>query len=199
MSRELVRAFGGRGNIDTLDACITRLRITVKDMKKVSKDRLKALGASGVLEVGNSAQAIFGPRSENLKTDMMEYLKTAGAEADEAYEPNAAEIVAAAATGAAVGTVGNGTATVDKDPNALEKVRDIIVALGGRSNIRKVDAVALTRLRVEVADSNAVNEAALQAAGVEGILRLPGGKLHLIMGLGADQYANEIKGEMAKV
>lgn len=201
MARELVRAFGGRGNIQTLDACITRLRISVHDMKKVNKARLKALGASGVLEVGNNAQAIFGPRSENLKTDMMEYLKVAGAEADEAYEPNAAEIVAAESSpGSTVGTpvqVGNGAGeadlTSDRTPELPINVEGMVMALGGRRNIRQIDDVALTRLRIEVADSDIVDEAALTAAGVQGILRIPGGKLHLIVGLGADQYAAEMK------
>ncbi|XQQ05132.1 MAG: glucose-specific PTS transporter subunit IIBC [Leptolyngbya sp. IPPAS B-1204] len=196
MARELVRAFGGRSNIATLDACITRLRITVNDMKKVNKPRLKALGASGVLEVGNSAQAIFGPRSEGLKTDMVEYLRHAGAEADEAYEPNMAEIAAAESMSGSVGTV---ISEPTIDPDAPAKVRAMIAALGGIGNIRRVDPVALTRLRVEVADSAKVNEEALQAAGVQGILRIPGGKLHLIVGLGADQYSAEMSDQLAKI
>lgn len=195
MARELVQAFGGRSNIDVLDACITRLRITVKDMSKVNKARLKGLGASGVLEVGNSAQAIFGPRSENLKTDMLEYLKTAGAEADEAYLPSPAD---AATVPTGNGAVVSGTVP-EADLEAPLRARDIVKAVGGRGNIRKVDVVALTRLRIEVADSAAVDEAALKAAGVQGILRLPGGKLHLIMGLGADQYAAEMKSQLAMV
>jgi PTS system glucose-specific IIC component len=193
MARELVRAFGGRGNIAVLDACITRLRVGVKDMSKVNKARLKALGASGVLEVGNSAQAIFGPRSENLKTDMSEYLKTAGAEADEAYVPSPAEAASDAVSGNGVVT----TVLPASDPEAPAKVRRVIEALGGMGNIRKVDPVALTRLRIEVANSEIVDEAALKTAGVQDILRLPGGKLHLIMGLGADQYAAEMKTQIA--
>ncbi|MCG8364686.1 MAG: glucose-specific PTS transporter subunit IIBC, partial [Pseudanabaenales cyanobacterium] len=62
MSKELVLAFGGRSNIDGLDACITRLRVSVKQMDQVNVARLKALGAAGVLQIGASAQAIFGPR-----------------------------------------------------------------------------------------------------------------------------------------
>lgn len=196
MSRELVRAFGGRGNINTLDACITRLRISVKDMTKVNKARLKALGASGVMEVGNNAQAIFGPRSENLKTDMAEYLKTAGPEADEAYTMIASDTIAEPVAGS--GPLGATGAVPDYDPEAATKACKILAALGGVSNVRRVDSVALTRLRIEVADSNAVDEVALKAAGVNGVLRLPGGKLHLLMGLGADQYADKMQEEMAK-
>jgi glucose PTS system EIICB or EIICBA component len=187
-----VRAFGGRSNIASLDACITRLRITVNDMKKVNKERLKALGASGVLEVGNSAQAIFGPRSENLKTDMAEYLKTAGSEADEVVLPTPVE---AAATDAG----SKDPVPVEHDPDAPAKVRALVAALGGIGNIKRVDSVALTRLRIEVIDSDAVDEQALQAAGAQGVLRLPGGKLHLIVGLGADQYEAEMRGQLAGV
>src|SRR6478736_10248146 len=80
---QLVRAFGGRSNIVNLDACITRLRVKLTDVTKASVDKLKALGATGVVVVGDGMQAIFGTRSENLKTEMQDYLKTAGPEADE--------------------------------------------------------------------------------------------------------------------
>jgi len=75
MAQNLVEAFGGRTNLTSMDACITRLRISVADVAKVDQARLKGLGAAGVVVVGNNIQAIFGPRSENLKTDMQEYLK----------------------------------------------------------------------------------------------------------------------------
>ena len=78
-----MRAFGGRSNIASLDACITRLRVKLHDVTKASADKLKALGAAGVVVVGDGVQAIFGTQSENLKTEMQEYLKTAGPEADE--------------------------------------------------------------------------------------------------------------------
>jgi len=74
MSILLVAAFGGKANIDSLDACITRLRISVKDISLVSKDELKKLGAAGVVVSGNGVQAIFGTKSDNLKTDMENYM-----------------------------------------------------------------------------------------------------------------------------
>ncbi|CAH2214498.1 glucose-specific PTS transporter subunit IIBC [Tepidibacter aestuarii] len=67
LAQGILKALGGKENITKLDACITRLRISVNDIKNVDKDELKALGASGVMEVGNNLQAIFGPRSETLK------------------------------------------------------------------------------------------------------------------------------------
>jgi Phosphotransferase system IIC components, glucose/maltose/N-acetylglucosamine-specific len=59
------------------------LRVKLADVTKASVDKLKALGATGVVVVGDGMQAIFGTRSENLKTEMQDYLKTAGPEADE--------------------------------------------------------------------------------------------------------------------
>ncbi|RBW47673.1 PTS glucose transporter subunit IIBC [Psychromonas sp. B3M02] len=74
MSSALVAAFGGKENIANLDACITRLRISVEDIKLVDQAGLKKLGAAGVVVSGNGVQAIFGTRSDNLKTDMEAYL-----------------------------------------------------------------------------------------------------------------------------
>lgn len=76
MAPALVAAFGGRENITNLDACITRLRVSVVDGNGVDKAALMALGASGVLMAGNGVQAIFGTRSDNLKSDMDDYLKS---------------------------------------------------------------------------------------------------------------------------
>lgn len=197
MAKELVRAFGGRSNIASLDACITRLRVSVNDMSRVSKARLKQLGATGVLEVGNSTQAIFGPRSENLKTDMAEYLQTAGAEADEAYTPSPAEKAETASTtnGAVIDSA---MFAADPDPNARQKVENLIIALGGRRNIRNVDVAALTRLRLEVQDETAVNQAALQSAGVNGVMPVADRLYHLILGWNAAQYAQEMKQQLAR-
>ncbi|MFS2223201.1 PTS glucose transporter subunit IIBC [Pantoea sp. B65] len=71
----LVAAFGGKGNIANLDACITRLRVSVLDITKVDQAALKKLGAAGVLIAGTGVQAIFGTKSDNLKTDMDDYLR----------------------------------------------------------------------------------------------------------------------------
>ncbi len=78
MGQSLVAAFGGKDNISSLDACITRLRIGVKEIDKVDRDELKRLGAAGVVVVGSGIQAIFGPKSDNLKTEIDEYIRSIG-------------------------------------------------------------------------------------------------------------------------
>ncbi len=72
---DILDAMGGKENISHLDACITRLRVSVNDIGNVDKNRLKKLGASGVLEVGNNIQAIFGPRSETIKGQMKDIME----------------------------------------------------------------------------------------------------------------------------
>jgi PTS system D-glucosamine-specific IIC component len=74
LAANILDAMGGKKNIAHLDACITRLRVSVNDIKDVDKNRLKKLGAAGVLEVGNNIQAIFGPRSETIKGQMKDIM-----------------------------------------------------------------------------------------------------------------------------
>lgn len=69
-AEQLIHAFGGRSNLVGVDACITRLRMEVADKNSVDHNRLKALGASGVMEVGNNVQAVFGTQSDVLKDEI---------------------------------------------------------------------------------------------------------------------------------
>jgi len=179
---ELVLAFGGKSNIRELDACITRLRVEVEDISKADQGKLKALGAAGVVVVGNNMQAIFGPRAEGLKTDMEEYLATAGPEADEVAAPSPVKAPTSAATVPKL-----------RDPEAAEKAAAFITGLGGAANIQRVDAAAETRVRVELADADVVDESMLTAHGVAGVMRL-GQTLHLVLGFNSDQYAAEMRG-----
>jgi N-acetylglucosamine PTS system EIICBA or EIICB component len=73
-AEQLIAAFGGRENLVNVDACITRLRMEVADKDKVDQSRLKALGAAGVIEVGNNVQAVFGTQAEALKNQINDVL-----------------------------------------------------------------------------------------------------------------------------
>jgi PTS system glucose-specific IIC component len=186
-ARQLVLAFGGRSNITSLDACITRLRIGVADPSKVSQARLKAMGAAGMVVVGNNMQAIFGPKSDGYKTDMDEYRKVAGPEA----ELSATDAIDVAAL------TSQPVASKLRDPAAAEKARDVIRGLGGAKNIQEVETVAETRLRAILHDDALVDEDGLRTSGVDAVMRLPNGVVHLIVGLNADQYAAEMHAQLA--
>jgi len=185
MAQELVRAFGGRGNIKSLDACITRLRISVLSVDSVNVERLKALGAAGVVTVGNGIQAIFGTRSENLKTDIEEHLKTASPEAD---------LPVAAASMATTASVPRTISrAIVQDPSIRAQATALVRALGGTPNVVLVEACAATRLRITLVNEQLMNESALETAGARGWMRLGEGVVHLIVGPAADQLASVLQ------
>ncbi|HOT29310.1 MAG TPA: PTS glucose transporter subunit IIBC [Candidatus Ozemobacteraceae bacterium] len=188
-ARQIVLAFGGKSNIKSLDSCITRLRVEVNDLAKASPERLKILGAAGVVTAGSGIQAIFGTRSENLMTDMKEYLESAGDEAE--LKPDELPQAAAATRPTAADL------SRKRDPNAPEKARAMLAALGGASNVKRIEACAATRLRVTLGDAKHVADDALRDSGVHATMRVSGDVLHLLVGLNADQYAVELQALLA--
>lgn len=73
-AKVIVEALGGPENIEDVDACITRLRVGVKDPAKVDHDAFKKLGAAGVLDVDGGIQAVFGAKAILYKTAVLEEL-----------------------------------------------------------------------------------------------------------------------------
>jgi len=65
-------ALGGKENLEDVDACITRLRVAVKDVSKVDKTTIKELGATAVLDVQGGIQAIFGAKADLIKQKINE-------------------------------------------------------------------------------------------------------------------------------
>jgi len=179
MAPRLVAAFGGAANIRSLDACITRLRVELADVSRASPEALKALGAAGVMKVGSGMQAIFGTRSENLKTDMEEYMRSAGA----------AVAAGPAVTAPRVSTPGTVSRAVAVTPQHRTRAAAIAAALGGMDNIESVEAVAITRLRVSLRDAGRIDERALDRAGVTGMMHVADGLVHVIVGEDAEGYA----------
>jgi PTS system glucose-specific IIC component len=195
-SQEMVLAFGGRDNIASLDACITRLRVAVKDIAKVDQAKLKGMGAAGVMVVGNGVQAIFGTLSENMKTDMQEYLQrtTHDGNATAAVAPASRTKSQPASTNVSPNVPAAPLASAGAGPDlwVREAAGPLLAALGGRSNLRGIEAVAYTRLRIELADGAHFDEAAARLAGVVGVMPVAAGVLHLIVGDKAAHYAQAI-------
>jgi PTS system D-glucosamine-specific IIC component len=98
-SAAITIALGGKANIQDLDCCATRLRVTVKDPSKcMGKDTMKrSTGASGVVMSGNGVQIIFGPRVTIIKSKLEDFLAgvpaTASDAADNLKAPEAAQEV----------------------------------------------------------------------------------------------------------
>ncbi|SDC29917.1 PTS system D-glucosamine-specific IIA component, Glc family /PTS system D-glucosamine-specific IIB component, Glc family /PTS system D-glucosamine-specific IIC component, Glc family [Candidatus Frackibacter sp. WG11] len=71
----VLEALGGAENVKEIDACITRLRTNLVTSEKVDQDRLKQLGASGVMDAGGgNVQVVFGPESDVLKDEINKLL-----------------------------------------------------------------------------------------------------------------------------
>jgi PTS system glucose-specific IIC component len=172
-AERLVAAFGGPRNIESIDACITRLRVTVRDAGRADEKGLRALGAAGVVFVGNAVQAIFGTRSESLKDAMAGFLD------------------GVPANGAPPGEDALPPALVPAEARALCDA--VLPALGGAGNVKTAEPCARTRVRVVLLDPSLLDEPALLASGVAGVARLAGGVVHLVFGEDADALAAALR------
>lgn len=80
ISGEIIKILGGKENIITVDACATRLRLSVKEAEAIDEALFKKLGAVAATKKGNYIQAIFGGKSDIIKSYIKEKLKSEGEE-----------------------------------------------------------------------------------------------------------------------
>ena len=74
-AERIIALLGGRENITLVDACMTRLRVTVKDLDKVADvTAWKAEGALSLIKKDNGIQAVYGPKADVLKSDINDIL-----------------------------------------------------------------------------------------------------------------------------
>jgi len=157
-----VEALGGAGNLASIDACTTRLRLVVNDQDKVSEARLKKLGARGFIRPSaQGLQVVLGPIADSVAMEM--------------------RAAAGPLTAAAPAAESQATAA-PADPAPW------LAALGGRDNVTASGA-ASSRLWVDLADPGRADEAALRRLGVRMIARPSGNALHLIVGADAAAVA----------
>jgi PTS system glucose-specific IIC component len=185
LSKQIVWALGGRSNIATLDNCITRLRVEVKDPSKVDAKRLKGLGAAGVVERGQAVQAIFGTTVGNIKSDIDAYLKVAGAEADGPPEGPAG--VREEAAGPDVAPAAPEAPVPEATAAELDALR---LALGGADNIASVAPGAATRLLVVLKDRSLLKPDAVKEAGLAAFAPGHGDAVQIIVGPHPERYAS---------
>jgi PTS system N-acetylglucosamine-specific IIC component len=151
-----IKALGGAANIVSLDACTTRLRLVMADQSAVDAEALKRLGVRGMIRPSATAlQVVVGTEADQVAGEMKTALRAAGA--------------AAATVPAASSTAPAGAA------------RDLLTALGGRTNVRAVET-ASTRLRINIINPSAVNETAIASLGLRGVALAAPNWLHVIVG-----------------
>ncbi len=167
---DFVAALGGASNLVSVDACTTRLRLILADPAKVDEARLKALGSHGMVQPSAKAlQVVLGPVADQVAGEIRDAAGARGGlVADDAPAP-----VAAIA------------------PKPGVDVAAWLAALGGRANVTAA-GVASSRLWLDLADPKAVDEAALKALGVRGLVRPGPASLHLVIGPSAEGVAVEL-------
>jgi PTS system N-acetylglucosamine-specific IIC component len=173
-----IAALGGASNLTVVDACTTRLRLSVVDSAKVSEPELKAIGARGVLKRGaTSVQVIIGPEADLISDEIRSELErsSAGASTRASSTPAAAAPIAAVPAGE--------QGPLDPDP-----VRWLAV-FGGATNVASLDAVAATRLRVVVRDPSSVDRQRLSTLDVAWV---SADTFHIVVGNAADRYASTL-------
>ncbi|MGZ2746121.1 N-acetylglucosamine-specific PTS transporter subunit IIBC [Burkholderia stagnalis] len=173
-AQRYIAALGGAGNLSVVDACTTRLRLTVADPEKVSEADLKAIGARGVLKRGgNSVQVIIGPEADIIADEMRAAIGSGAAPA----------ATGGAAASQATANAGGAAGPLDPDPARW------LAVFGGATNIAALDAVATTRLRVVVLDPSSVDRQRLAALDVAWVAL---DTFHIVCGPAASRYAEQL-------
>ncbi|WP_280561622.1 N-acetylglucosamine-specific PTS transporter subunit IIBC [Chromohalobacter sp. 48-RD10] len=162
-----VHALGGAANLTSVGACTTRLRLVLDDDNAIDEPALKQLGARGVLHLRSGGlQVILGPIADGVADEIRAAMVAEGAAPSEA--PVAGE--------------GNGSDATSVVRLSAEQLDHWLAALGGRGNVQEATAVAMTRLRLRLADAANLDEAALKTLGAQGIQRIDGGLVHVLLG-----------------
>jgi PTS system N-acetylglucosamine-specific IIC component len=149
-ARAYIEALGGAGNLVSVDACTTRLRLVVASQEAVDANVLKGLGARGIVKPSaKDLQVVIGPSADQLARQMRAALGSAPGMA----APAAADDAAPAPTDA------------DRSLAAV-----LLKALGGAANVETVEGVG-SRVLVSVHDGAQLDEGALKAAAIRGLAR----------------------------
>ncbi|HEY0683729.1 MAG TPA: N-acetylglucosamine-specific PTS transporter subunit IIBC [Steroidobacter sp.] len=154
-----IRALGGAGNLVAVDACTTRLRLSIADQKAVDESALKSLGARGVVRPSQQTlQVVVGPIADQLASSIRAGLKLP-------------------ANAPATPTVAAGPVSSATNISAAQ----LLQTLGGFKNIRDMRAAA-SRLCFTLHDDAVVSADLSNLAGVRGIARPMAQSVHVIVG-----------------
>jgi PTS system N-acetylglucosamine-specific IIC component len=154
-----------------VDACTTRLRLSIADQKAVDEAALRTLGARGFVRPSQQTlQVVVGPIADQLASSIRAGLKLPAN-------------IATPAVAASVATDGAGASEVSAD-NLLQR-------LGGSANIRELRAAA-SRLCFIVADDAAISDDLAQLTGIRGVVRPMANSLHVVVGPAAPALLAEL-------
>ena len=178
-AKAYIQALGGPDNLITVGACTTRLRLELADRSKAVDSELKALGAMGVMRPGRagSLQVVVGPMADSIADDIRLQLTQVS------HSPAASTVQA--------------TTVEPVQKIEPEHAQRWLTALGGSSNVLRVECVAITRLRVKLGEECLLSEMQLKALGSQGISQHADGVWHVLVGEQAGRLS-EVLGQLIK-
>jgi PTS system N-acetylglucosamine-specific IIC component len=176
-----IAALGGAGNLVSVDACTTRLRLAIASQDAVDVNALKALGSRGVVRPSpTTLQVVIGANADQIAGEIRDALRSGGAPAS----PPAAS---SAATNITPTTSGVASAAPD-----AQTLQNLIDALGGRTNVRSIEA-ASSRLRIGVLNSSIIDAATIRSLGLRGVTVPTSDCVHVIVGPAADVTSDVLR------
>ena len=174
-----IAALGGAANIVSVDACTTRLRLIVVSQEPVNEGAMKALGVRGVVRPSPTAlQVVIGANADQVAGEIREAL-SAGVTGAEAGTVSVLSNTPSTSNTATVAT------KVESTPNTAAPdgatIEHLLAALGGRTNVRAVEA-ASSRLRISVVKSSVIDATAIRSLGLRGVTVPSSDCIHVIVG-----------------
>lgn len=171
-----IKALGGAENLLTVGACTTRLRLEMVDRNKASDADLKALGAMAVVRPGKggSLQVVVGPMADSIADEIRLAMPALGR--------------AAASTPVAV------VETSELVAVSAPQAQQWLTAVGGSDNVLQLDCIAMSRIRLQLADGKALSESRLKELGCLGVSALEDGVWHLLVGDRAQSLSAALEG-----
>jgi PTS system N-acetylglucosamine-specific IIC component len=171
-----VIALGGADNLVSVDACTTRLRLVLANGQAIDEKALRALGARGLVHPSaNALQVVLGPIADQVAGEIRAAIPTA---------PRTVSATAAASATPPAQAARTAPCVID--------TADLLRALGGSTNVLKVETSA-SRMRVSIISSQSIDEHALRALGVRGLVLPKPDSLHLILGPTADAVGVQLR------
>jgi len=161
----MVAALGGAANLTAVDACTTRLRLSVAESARIDIAALTRLGAIGVVRPGpNTVQVVLGPIADQVAGEIRAYLRSGPEPVADLPAP---------------------------EPGAISAA-DLLAALGGAANVDSVD-FASERVLVKIRHHEQVDRAVLDRLAVRGIAITKSGLVHVLLGPKAAQTRDALR------
>lgn len=179
LGARFVQALGGAGNLRSVDACTTRLRLEVVEQGRVDETALRRLGAHGLVRPSASVlQVVLGPVADQVADQIHRHLRaTAAGDQDSGILQGVPNPPSSSQPSSTL------PASRASSPPAIATLdASLLAAFGGDTNVSTVERVAQTRLRVSVRDDAAVDERAVRSAAPRGCVRAATGCWHVLVG-----------------